>query len=322
MLLMLGTTLANDSPFVLINKATGFCLVKRSTRCTDVRWTTGNRLFVTSTKKCLGAQGKSVGSEVSQYDCNEKSDLQRWECKNGTLLALKDQPFYIEVKADESIALSKTVGPNNHLTITGTSSGACTRTHRELYTIGGNSFGKVCMFPFMYKDRWYGDCTTFDSKEKRNWCATETKYEHERWGYCPTSSTEHWNRNIVTEAYYQVNMQSALTWVEADTSCKQQAASLVSIVDPVEKAFITGLTGTRRNKLWIGLVSNSEHGWHWTDGKPFRYLKWDAGHPLPNPGHNCALLDTAGQFSWQSSSCTKKLGYICYKGGTLPAPPR
>ncbi|MEQ2230674.1 hypothetical protein ILYODFUR_031887, partial [Ilyodon furcidens] len=46
------------------------------------------------------------------------------------------------------------------------------------------------------------------------------------------------------------------------------------------------------------------------------------GHPLPNPGHNCALLDTAGQFSWQSSSCTKKLGYICYKGGTLPAPPR
>ncbi|XP_014899448.1 macrophage mannose receptor 1-like isoform X1 [Poecilia latipinna] len=317
-----STTLTNDSPFILMNKATGFCLAKRGTRCTEIRWTTSNRLFVVSTKKCLGAQGKSVGSEVSQYDCDENSDLQKWDCQNGTLLTLKDQPFYIEVKTDESVVLSKTVGPNNHLTIAGTSSGACTRTHREYYTIGGNSFGKICMFPFMYKDRWFGDCTTYDSKTKRSWCATETKYQHEQWGYCPSSSTEHWNRNIVTGAYYQVNMQSALTWAQADASCKQQAAFLVSIVDPIEKAFITGLTGTGRNKLWIGLSLGTEHGWQWTDGKPFRYMKWDAGHPLPNPGHNCALLDTAGQFSWQSSTCTKKLGYICYKGGTPPAPPR
>lgn len=113
-----------------MNKATGFCLVKRGSRCTDVRWTTGDRLLVVHSKKCLGAQGKRVGSEVSQYDCNEKSELQKWECRNGTLLALKDQKLYIEVKPDESIALSKTVGPNNYLTITGTSSGACTRTHR------------------------------------------------------------------------------------------------------------------------------------------------------------------------------------------------
>ncbi|XP_012711245.2 macrophage mannose receptor 1 isoform X1 [Fundulus heteroclitus] len=319
-----STTLTNDAPFVLMNKATGFCLVKRGNRCSDIRWTTDNRLLVVSTKKCLGAQGKSVGSEVSQYDCDEKSVLQKWECRNNTLLALKaDQPeWYIEVKADESIGLSKTVTPNNHFTITGTSSGACSRTPRELYTIGGNSFGKICMFPFLYKDRWYGDCTTIDSKERRSWCATETKFNHELWGYCPTSSTEHWSRNPVTGAYYQVNMQSVLSWTQADASCKQQAASLVSIVDPVEKAFITGLMGTGKKKLWIGLVSDPEHGWQWTDGKPVRYLKWDAGHPLPNPGHNCALLDTAGQFLWQSSSCTKKQGYVCYKGGAPAAPPQ
>lgn len=45
------------------------------------------------------------------------------------------------------------------------------------------------------------------------------------------------------------------------------------------------------------------------------------GNPLPNPGHNCAFLDTAGQHTWQSSSCSKKLGYICYKDGPSPAPP-
>lgn len=119
-----------DSSFALINKATGLCLLKRSTRCLDVRWTTNDRLFALSSRKCIGAQGKSVGSEVSLYDCDDKSDLQKWECKNGTLLALKGTEFYITANADESISITRTVGPNNHFTITGTTSGACTRTYR------------------------------------------------------------------------------------------------------------------------------------------------------------------------------------------------
>uniref|UniRef100_A0A8C5GDM7 Macrophage mannose receptor 1-like n=1 Tax=Gouania willdenowi TaxID=441366 RepID=A0A8C5GDM7_GOUWI len=309
------------SPFILTNKATGFCLVKKSNRCLDLRWTTGNRIFVTSSRKCLGAQGKSVGSEVSLYDCDDRSDLQKWECKNGTLLALKGQELYIQVKADESIALSKTVGPNNLLTISGTASGACTRTHRELYTIEGNAFGKICMFPFMYKDRWFGDCITYDSSSKRLWCAVETKYEREQWGYCPTSSREHWAKNLVTGAYYQINSQSALNWSQAQTSCKQQMASLVSITDPNEQAYITALLGSGKKKLWLGLVMDPEHGWQWTNAKPFRYLRWDTGNPLPNPGHNCAVLDSSGQYLWQSSTCSKKMGYICYKDGTPPTPP-
>ncbi|XP_023259418.1 macrophage mannose receptor 1-like [Seriola lalandi dorsalis] len=313
---------ANDAPFSLTNKATGFCLLKKFTRCLDMRWTTSNRLYAVTTKKCLGVQGKSVGSEVSLYDCNDKSDLQKWECKNGTLLALKGQELYIEIKPDETIALSKTIGPNNHLTITGTSSGACTRTYRELYTIEGNAFGKPCMFPFMYKDRWFGDCTTFDSSQKRLWCAIETKYEREQWGYCPTTSRDHWMKNLVTGANYQLNPQALLTWPQAQASCKQQGASLVSITDPHERAYISALLGSARQKLWTGLVLDPEHGWQWSNGKPFRYLRWGTGNPLPNPGHNCAFLDSAGQHTWQSSSCVKKMGYICYNDGTPPAPPQ
>lgn len=123
-------SLSPDAPFTITNKATGFCLVRKSSRCLDMRWTTGDRLFVTSTKKCLGAQGRSAGSEVSLYDCDDSSPLQRWECKNETLLALKDQALYVEVKPDQSISLSRTAGPNNELTVTGTSSGACSRTYR------------------------------------------------------------------------------------------------------------------------------------------------------------------------------------------------
>uniref|UniRef100_A0A8C3ALJ6 Mannose receptor, C type 1b n=1 Tax=Cyclopterus lumpus TaxID=8103 RepID=A0A8C3ALJ6_CYCLU len=304
-------------PFSITNKATGFCLLKKSNRCQDMRWTTGDRLFATSTKKCLGAQGKSVGSEVSLYDCDGSSELQKWECKNVTMLALKGQQLYIEIKPDGTIALSRTVGPNNKLTITGTSSGACSRTYRELYTIEGNAFGRICTFPFLYKDRWFGDCTMYDSSVKRSWCAINTKYEHEQWGYCPTSSTEHWAKNTVTGAYYQVNTQSVLTWAQAEASCKQQGASLLSVTDPHQQAFASG-----KHKLWIGLVLDPEHGWQWSDGKPFRYLRWTTGNPTPNPGHNCAFLDSAGEQTWQSSSCIKKQGYICYKDGAPPSPPQ
>lgn len=308
----------SDAPFTLTNKATGLCLVKKLTRCLEIRWTTGNRLFVTSTKKCLGAQGKSVGSEVSLYDCDDKSDLQKWECRNNTLLALIGQQLYIEMQPDETTVLSKTVGPNNHLTITGTGSGACSRTYRELYSIGGNAFGRPCMFPFQYKDRWFGDCTTFDTSKKRLWCAIETKYEHEIWGYCPSTSTDHWAKNIATGAYYQINSESALTWAQAQVSCKQQGASLLSINDPNEQAFVSVLLGSGRSKVWIGLVLDPEHGWQWTNGLPFRYVRWTSGHPHPNPGYNCAVIDSFGQQTWESSTCKKQMGYICYKDGAPP----
>ncbi|XP_068604963.1 macrophage mannose receptor 1b [Brachionichthys hirsutus] len=315
-------TTLNDSPFSLVNKATGFCLLKKNNRCLEVRWTTQDRLFATSSRKCVGTQGRSVGSEVNLYDCNDKSALQKWECRNETMLALKDQQLYIEVKADESIALSRTFGPNNQFTITGTSSGACSRTYRELYTIEGNAFGKLCMFPFLYKDRWFGECTTFDSSIRRSWCSIGTKFEREQWGYCPTTSTEHWMKNRVTGAYYQLNTAAVLTWAQSESSCKQQGASLLSISGPHEQALVSATLSTSKHKLWIGLVLDPEHGWQWSDLKPFRYLRWTAGHPLPNPGHNCAFLDTSGEHLWQSLSCTKKLGYICYKDGAPPAPPQ
>uniref|UniRef100_A0A3Q2WPY2 Mannose receptor, C type 1b n=1 Tax=Haplochromis burtoni TaxID=8153 RepID=A0A3Q2WPY2_HAPBU len=41
------------------------------------------------------------------------------------------------------------------------------------------------------------------------------------------------------------------------------------------------------------------------------------GHPVSNPGYKCGIIDGAVQFSWQSSKCNKKLGYICYSEGPL-----
>uniref|UniRef100_A0AAX7UAC3 Mannose receptor, C type 1b n=1 Tax=Astatotilapia calliptera TaxID=8154 RepID=A0AAX7UAC3_ASTCA len=274
---------------------TGFCLIKTNNHCNDIRWTTGDRLLVLQRNKCLGVQGKSVGSEVNLYDCDEASELQKWECKNETVLALKGQELYIELTADNTAILSRTTGPNNHLTISGTSSGACTRTYRELFTIGGNAAGRPCMFPFLYKTQWYSDCTKFDSSEKRLWCAVETNYQSERWGYCPTMSKEDWNMHPTTGAYYQLNIQSALTWHQAQVSCKQQGASLLSIDDPHEQKLEPGY------KTVVELTCKV-------------YLSSCLGHPLPNPGYNCAVVDPSVRYLWQSLPCSNKLGYICYTG--------
>uniref|UniRef100_A0A674MM68 Mannose receptor, C type 1b n=1 Tax=Takifugu rubripes TaxID=31033 RepID=A0A674MM68_TAKRU len=304
------------STFVLTGRTTGFCLSKRYTSCNSIRWTTGDRLLFPWNKKCLGVQSKSAGSGINMFDCDENSELQKWECRNETILALKDQDLYVELTADNTAVLSKTVGANNHLTISGTSSGACMKTYRELYTIGGNANGKFCMFPFLYKDRWYSDCSVDDSPGNRLWCSVETKYEHELWGYCPTNSKskDSWNRHPTTGAYYQLNTESALTWPQAAVSCKQQGASLLSITDPHQQAYVTG------DKLWIGQILNQEHGWHWSNGQPYRYMNWDSGYPLLNPGHYCAIMNGAVMYAWQSSTCTKKLGYICYVEGVTSHP--
>ena len=54
------------------------------------------------------------------------------------------------------------------------------------------------------------------------------------------TAREHWTKHITTGAYYQLNTQSALTWSQAETSCKQQGASLLSITDPHQQAYVTG----------------------------------------------------------------------------------
>lgn len=83
-----------------------------------------------------------------------------------TVLVLKDQDHYVELTADNMAVLSKTVGAKNHLTIFRTSRGA------------GHHWRKCkCMFPFLYNDQWYSDCTVVDSPDNP-WCSIQTKYEH------------------------------------------------------------------------------------------------------------------------------------------------
>lgn len=117
-------------------------MVKINGECNDIRWTNSDRLLVEQTKKCLGVPSKSAGSGIKLYDCDENSELQKWECRNETILALMDQDLYVELTADNTAVLSETIGANNHLTIRGTDIGACTRTYRGIVQ---HRLGVVCL---------------------------------------------------------------------------------------------------------------------------------------------------------------------------------
>lgn len=57
---------------------------------------------------------------------------------------------------------------------------------------------------------------------------------------CLWAATDKWIKNLATGTYYQLNVQSVLTWFQAEKSCKQQGASLLSVSDPHQQAFVSG----------------------------------------------------------------------------------
>ncbi|XP_058500083.1 macrophage mannose receptor 1 [Solea solea] len=291
------------------------------------RWASQSRILSLSLKLCLAATEIKDWVKVVLFECDEKSDLQHWECKNETLFGLKGQDLHLNWgnRNERNMMIYKGSAEWSRWRIFGTRGDLCSKGFQEIFTLGGNTFGGPCQFPFKFSGKWYADCTKEGRPDGQLWCGTETDYDKtKKWGFCPTQVTSGWDTDPVTGVQYQRNAMSALTWHQARKSCQQQGGDLLSIVELHEQAYISGLTNTYGTSLWIGLNSlDFESGWQWSNGNPFRYLNWAPGHPSSEPGLTCATLNAAKASKWESSACTKKLGYICRKGSiaTLPPPP-
>ncbi|KAM7369802.1 hypothetical protein PAMP_011093 [Pampus punctatissimus] len=289
------------------------------------RWASQSRLLSLSLKLCLGATEIKDWVKVLLFDCNEQSELQHWQCKNDTLFGLKDQDLYFNWgnNNERNIMIYQGSGLWSRWRIYGTQNDICSKGYQAMFTIGGNAFGSPCQFPFKFSEKWYSECTKDGRADGQLWCATETDYNKDKkWGFCPTKASSDWDTDPVTGVQYQRNIQSVLTWHQARASCQQQGADLLSIVELHEQSYISGLTSTLGTSLWIGLNSlDYESGWQWSNGNPFRYLNWAPGHPASQPGLNCATINAAKASKWESSTCTKKLGYICRKGNSTSLPP-
>ncbi|XP_051524380.1 macrophage mannose receptor 1-like isoform X1 [Myxocyprinus asiaticus] len=289
------------------------------------RWVSSSRIVSISLKLCLGAQNIKDWVKILLLPCDEQSPLQTWECKNETLFGLKGQDLHLNYgnRKEPNMMLYKGSGLWSRWQIYGTKEDLCSRGYQEIYTIGGNSFGKPCQFPFKFGEKWHAECILEGRSDGHLWCATETDYNTEKkWGFCPTKSGSGWDTDPVTGVLYQRNTQSVLTWHQARTSCQQQNADLLSIAEVHEQTYISGLTNILGSSLWTGLNSlDFESGWQWSNGNPFRYLNWAPGHPSLEPGLNCAALNAGKASKWESMACSKKLGYICRRGNSTDVTP-
>uniref|UniRef100_A0A803U068 Mannose receptor C-type 1 n=1 Tax=Anolis carolinensis TaxID=28377 RepID=A0A803U068_ANOCA len=283
------------------------------------KWASEDQIVNMGTKRCLAVTSRTSLAPLTLSPCNKTSELQRWVCKNETLLALRDENLFLQPGSGwkDNVILSQTISTKSVWTVYGTRNGLCSKGYEALFTLEGNSFGAPCVFPFKYLGKWHAKCIRDGDTNAQLWCGTTADVDEDSLtGYCPVDVDQDdsfWTKNHWTGDLYQINPNSALTWHQARKSCQQQNAKLLSIKELHEQTYLIGLTSHLDTDFWIGLNNfDVDSGWEWTGNQPFRYLNWAPGSPSPESEKICGLMQS-NSGRWVNNKCDEKFGYICKK---------
>ncbi|XP_033103832.1 uncharacterized protein LOC117106558 [Anneissia japonica] len=116
-----------------------------------------------------------------------------------------------------------------------------------------------------------------------------------------------WNQ--FEEACYLFG-DSVVNWNNANSSCQQANANLVSITTQNENDFLTSLPyNIPHGHFWIGLKFVALN-WNWTSGETFAFYNWQE-EVILNTG-KCAQLDSVTGF-WSNVPCETTNRVICEK---------
>ncbi|XP_042329972.1 macrophage mannose receptor 1-like [Sceloporus undulatus] len=285
----------------------------------NFKWASEDQILNMATKLCLAVPSNASLVQLTLSPCNKTSELQKWACRNETLLALGEENLFLQPARGRkgNIILSKIPTTKSNWKIYGTKDSLCSKGYEALFTLEGNSLGAPCVFPFKYMNKWHAKCITDDDENARLWCGTTADVnENSLTGYCPVKDDHDeffWTKNHWTGDLYQINSLSALTWYQARRSCQQQNAELLNIRELHEQTYLTGLTGGMDGDYWIGLNNlDSDNGWKWAGNHPFPYLNWAPGSPSPESEKICGSMQSKNG-NWVNYKCDQRLGYICKK---------
>ncbi|MBN3312067.1 MRC2 protein, partial [Atractosteus spatula] len=115
-----------------------------------------------------------------------------------------------------------------------------------------------------------------------------------------------------------------ITWGAAKTVCETQGASLATVSNYFEQAFITTLLPNLSFGLWIGL-SDLTKRFGWVEKKPLTYVNWAPGQPVKHRDSlqaktpvNCVLVlhgvPERNTGYWAAKRCEEERhGFLCQK---------
>ncbi|XP_067250478.1 uncharacterized protein [Chanodichthys erythropterus] len=188
----------SDSTFLIYNEDQNKCVYAVSAnvlltapcdasfKAQRFRWISSSRIVSLTFSLCLGAEKIEDWVKIILLPCNESNPGQTWECKDKTLFGLKGHPLHLNYGHGQNMMLYKGIGVFSRWLIYGTKENLCSRGYQEMPSMGGNSHGKPCHFPFKFNEKWYADCTVDGRKDGWQWCSTEKDFDMDRkWGFCP-----------------------------------------------------------------------------------------------------------------------------------------
>ncbi|KAK7145571.1 hypothetical protein R3I93_013342 [Phoxinus phoxinus] len=351
------TSVTETSSFLIYNEDHNKCVTvvsanveaapcDESSKAQHFRWISSSRIISLASSLCLGAETIENWAKIILLPCNESNHGQTWECKDETLFGLKGHPLHLNHgnNDNKNMMLLNGTGVSSHWLIYGTEENLCSRGYQEISSIGGNSFGKPCHFPFKFGCKWYAECTVDGRSDGQLWCSTVRDYNiGGKWGFCPKkTSPDAWNTTITTTSVtetssfliYNEDHNKCVTVVSAnveavpcDESSKAQHFRWISSSRIISLASSLCL-GAETIENWAKIIllpcNESNHGqtWECKDETLFG-LK---GHPLHlnhgnNDNKNMMLLNGTGVWShWliygtEENVCSRGYQEISSVGG-------